>query len=197
MTLHSGISWAVDGISASFTVSFSIPGVSVAVWVLVVVQVVVSQGFLVIVAVVVGDDVAVAVGGSGCERRGWKDSRGGLGRPGIECRHSRVVAGGSGAGGKVVVVVDNNVGVVDDSGDVADGGCVGVVSSDVAGVSGDGGLGVVSPRGVVCIRALTVEVGVVQVLKSVILRVVGSVCMPLSILTFCSCVCGSTWLLAL
>ena len=59
----------------------------------------------------------------------------------------------------VVVVVDDVVGVVDDSGDVADGGCVGVVSSDVAGVSGDGGLGVVSPRGVICIRVLTVWKG--------------------------------------
>ena len=59
----------------------------------------------------------------------------------------------------MVVVVVDDIGVVDDSGDMADGGCVGVVSSDVAGVGGDGGLGVVSPRGVICIRVLTVWKG--------------------------------------
>ena len=95
----------------------------------------------------------------------------------------------------LVVVVDD-VGIVDDSGDVADGGCVGIVSSDVAGVGGDRGLGVVSSRGVVCIRALTVEVGVVQVLKLVISRVVSSICAPSLIPTFCSCVRGFTQLSA-
>ena len=64
VTSHSGISWAVDGISALFTVSFSIPGVSVAIWVLVMVQVVISWGFLVVIAVIVGDDVAAIMRGS-------------------------------------------------------------------------------------------------------------------------------------
>jgi hypothetical protein len=40
----------------------------------------------------------------------------------------------------VVEVVINDVGIVDGNGDVADGGCVGVVSGDTAGIGGDGGL---------------------------------------------------------
>jgi hypothetical protein len=94
----------------------------------------------------------------------------------------------------VVVVVDNVV-------DVADGGCVGIVSGDVARLVGSlGGEGV---RGVgwgpllvcmavsqvlgcsidvptllsaVCVTALAVVVEAVWVLVSVVTRVVGSVC---------------------
>jgi hypothetical protein len=44
-----------------------------------------------------------------------------------------------------VEVVINDVGVVDGIVDVADGGCVGVVSGDAAGI-GDGRLGTVSSR---------------------------------------------------
>ena len=95
-----------------------------------------------------------------------------------------------------MVAVVGDIGVIDGSIDVADGGCAGVINGDVAGVGGDRGLGVVSLRGVICIRALTVEVGVVQVLELVVSRVVGSVCMPSSIPTFCSCVRGSTQLSA-
>ena len=61
----------------------------------------------------------------------------------------------------MVVVVGDDVGVVDGSVDVADGGCVGVVSGDVAGIGGDGGLRVASSRAIVCVRASTVEVEVV------------------------------------
>ena len=40
----------------------------------------------------------------------------------------------------VVVVVDNSVDAVDGVVDIADGGCVGIVSSDVATLGGLGGL---------------------------------------------------------
>jgi hypothetical protein len=82
---------------------------------------VVTAGFV----VVVGGDVATKRQGSGCEKRGWGDSRGGLGRPGSVCRRSRGAGSCFGAGGEVVVVVVNVVGVVD-------GGCACVVSGDVA-----------------------------------------------------------------
>jgi hypothetical protein len=81
---------------------------------------VVTTGFV----VVVGGDVATKRRGSGCERRGWGDSRGGLGRPGSVCRRFRGAGGRFGAGGMVWVVVVDVVGVVD----VADGGCANVVS---------------------------------------------------------------------
>jgi hypothetical protein len=45
-----------------------------------------------------------------------------------------------------VEVIINDVGVVDGIVDVADGGCVGVVSGDAAGIGGDGRLGTASSR---------------------------------------------------
>ena len=112
-----------------------------------------------------------------------------MGWAGSKCCCFRDTGGSFEAGDEAVVVIVNDV-------VIADGGCVGVVVGDVAGVGGDGGLGVVLSRGVVCIRALMVEVGVVQVLKLVISRVVSSICAPSLIPTFCSCIRGSTQLSA-
>ena len=81
------ICWVSDrrcGLSTAW-VAFS--EVLAAVCAPVVAQVVVSWGFLVVIVVIVGDDVAMAVGGSGCERRGWGDSRGAVDRFGTVCRH--------------------------------------------------------------------------------------------------------------
>jgi hypothetical protein len=58
------------------------------------------------------------------------------------------------AGDRVVVAVDNIVGSID-------GSCAGVINGDVFSIGGDEGLGAASLRGVVCIRALMVEVEVV------------------------------------
>ena len=78
-------------------------------------------------------DVALASGGSGCRGRGPGCCWGAVGRPGIECRRSRALPGGSEAGGGAMVVVDDVVGVVD-------GGCASVVKGDVAGNGGGRGL---------------------------------------------------------
>ena len=134
-----------------------------------------------------------------------------------ECRRFRRVAGRFEGGDGVVVAVVDNVGKVDGSVDVADGGCVAVVGGDVAVVMELGGLisGAVGARvslqaceaalqvlggsvdvpvsfsrrgrsslGAVCITASTAVNVVVWVLESVVMRVVGSVCMPSSILIF-------------
>ena len=108
------------------------------VWVPVVAQVVVSRGFVAVAATVVDDDVALAVGGLGHERRGWGVSRGAVDRFGIVCRRFRGAGGCFSAGGRVVVAVDDSVDAVDGVVDIADGGCVGVVSSDVATLGGLG-----------------------------------------------------------
>jgi hypothetical protein len=101
----------------------------------------------------------------------------------------------------VEVVVDD-VGVVDGGVDVADGGCAGVVGSDMVG-DGDGrevetvqqgvgsdGLGDSvdvpaffsrrgsSSWGAVCVTASVVEMGVVWVRAFVVTLVVGTVCTP-------------------
>jgi hypothetical protein len=98
--------------------------VSEVVWVLDEALAVVSEVAVAGIAAVVGSDVAVAKGGSGCGTRGWGVCSGavGRGRLGRVCRRLRA------AGGKVVVVVVKNVGC-------ADGGCVGVVSGDVAALA--------------------------------------------------------------
>ena len=48
--------------------------------------VVVSRGVVAVAATVVDDDVALAGGGLGHERRGWGVSRGAIDRFGIVCR---------------------------------------------------------------------------------------------------------------
>src|SRR5271154_6833442 len=97
------------------------------------------------VAVVVNDDVTVKRRGSGCRTGCWGLCFSAVGWAGSECRLFRDTGGSFEAGDEAVVVVVNDV-------VVADGGCVGVVVGDVAGVGGDGGLGVVLSRRVVCIR---------------------------------------------
>jgi hypothetical protein len=156
----------------------------VVVWVLdaavVVVFGPVAAGFV----AVFGCDVAVVTGGSGCERRSWRVCGGAVDRAGSECRLSRGAGGWFEAGGGVIVVAVKDV-------DSADGGCADVVSGDVADSDGDGGLGAVSSRGIVCVRASTEAVEVVWVLESVVSRIAGSVCTSWSIPTSCSCVRGS------
>ena len=100
--------------------------------------VVVSRGVVAVAATVVDDDVALAVGGLGHERRGWGVSRGAVDRFGIVCRRFRGVWDWFGAGEVAVVVVVNSVDAVDGIVDIVDGGCVGVVSSDVATLGGLG-----------------------------------------------------------
>jgi hypothetical protein len=120
-----------------FTAWLAVSEVGVAGWVLAVVQVDVLGAVAAAVGTVVDDDVAVAVSGSGCERRGWGLGWGAVGWLGSECRHFRGAGGCSEAGSEVVVAVVDNVGVVD-------GGCAGVVGDDVADSGGDRGLGVSS-----------------------------------------------------
>jgi hypothetical protein len=134
--------------------------VSAGVWVLGEARVVVSEVVAAEVAAVVGSDVAVAMGGSGCETRSWGLGRGGLDRLGGVCRRLRDAGSSFEGGEKVVVVVVNDVGC-------ADGGCAGVASSDVAAGCGDDGLVAVSSLGAVCITALAVGVEVVWELISV------------------------------
>jgi hypothetical protein len=88
------------------------------------------------VAAVVGSDMAVGLGGSGCGTQGWGVCWGAVGRVGSVCRRSRGAGGCFKPGDAVVGVVV----VVDGCVDVADGGCVGVVSGGVANSCGDGGL---------------------------------------------------------
>jgi hypothetical protein len=179
--------WAADRRSTSFTGCLAVSEVVEAVWVLDVAQVVVSGVVVAGVVAVVGGDVAVERSGSVCSTRGWGLSWCVVDRSGIQCRGSGAAGGGSEAGGEVVVVVVNDVGC-------ADGGCAGVVSSDVAAGCGDDGLVAVSSLGAVCITALAVGVEVVCVLESVVARVVGSVCTRSSIRAFCGCVGGATQL---
>jgi hypothetical protein len=118
--------------------------VSAGVWVLYEARVVVSEVVAAEVAAVVGSDVAVATGDSGCERRGQGVCRSAVGRAGSECRRFRGAGDCFGVGKVVVVVVVDDVATVDGSVDVADGGCVGIVNGDVADGSGDATLGMAS-----------------------------------------------------
>jgi hypothetical protein len=89
------------------------------------------------VGAVVGGDMTVAVVGSGRERGGCRGCRGVVGWLGSECRRSRGAVRCFEAGAElVVVVVDNSVDAVDGVVGIADGGCVGVVGSDVAASRG-------------------------------------------------------------
>ena len=133
---------------------------------------VVSEVAVAGIAAVVGSDVAVATGGSGCGTRGWGVCSGAVGRLGRVCRRFRAAGASFEAGGKVVVVVVNNVGC-------ADGGCADVVSGDVADSGGDDNRLGVSSRGAVCVTALGVEVGVVCVVADCHCRS-SSVCVAVS-----------------
>ena len=93
---------------------------------------VVSEVAVAGIAAVVGSDVAVATGGSGCRMRGWGVCSGVVGQLGRVCRRFRAAGASFKAGGKVIVVVVNNVGC-------PDGGCADIVSGDVAGNGGSGG----------------------------------------------------------
>jgi hypothetical protein len=91
-------------------------------------QVVVLQVVAKVFVAVVGNDVAVATGGSGRETRGCRGCRGAVGRLGKECRRFRGAGGCCEAGDEVVVDIAGSV-------DVADGGCAYVVSDDVAALT--------------------------------------------------------------
>jgi hypothetical protein len=128
ITLHNGISWAVDSRSASLMAWLAVFKVEAAIWVLVVTQVVIFWPFGSNVIAVVDSDVAASLEGSGCGTGSWGGGCGTVDQPGIQCHHSGV-AGDSGAEGKAVVVVDNDIGSID-------GGCVAVVSDDMAVLGG-------------------------------------------------------------
>jgi hypothetical protein len=114
-----------------------------------------------------------------------------------------------------VVVIGDSTGTIDGS-DVADGGIikggVAVVARRVGlvtvwmGVFRDSSRGFVDlpaffcsrdrlSLGSVCVAVLAVEVGAVWVLESVVTLFANSICTPLSISTFCSCVRTSVHLL--
>jgi hypothetical protein len=133
--------------------------------------------------VVVGGDMAAELRGSGLERGGCGGCRDELGRSGSVCHRFPDVRGGSEAGDRVVVVVDNSV-------DAVDGGV------DVVGSGGDGDLAGISLWAVVCVTESAVEVemvwelestvqlSIVWVLVSIVMLAVGSVCISASIPTF-------------
>jgi hypothetical protein len=126
------VSSAVDSPCTSVTTSLTVSGVSAAIWILDDALVVVFRVVAVVFVAVVGGDVAVAMGGSGCETRGCGGCRGAVGRLGSECRRSRGAGSCFEAGDEVVVAVVDSVGNVDGSVDVTDGGCAGVVNGAMA-----------------------------------------------------------------
>ena len=100
---------AIDGPCVSFTVSLTVSGVSVAVWVLDEAQVVVSGAVVAVVGTVVDDNVALAMGHSGCERRGWECCCGAVGRLGSECHRPGILARCLEAGNGLVTAIVNDV----------------------------------------------------------------------------------------
>jgi hypothetical protein len=120
------------GLSGAWVVASE---VAVAVWVLVVAQVVVFRPFASGVVAVVDGDVAVAVGGPGSETSGHRVCRGAVGRLGRVCHRFRGAGSRFEAVDGVLVVVDDEVVVVDG----ADGGCADVVNGNVAALGGTGG----------------------------------------------------------
>ena len=115
---------------------WAVSKVSLVVWVLDIAQVVVLQVVATVFVAVIGCDVEVAVGSSGCGTRGCRFCKGAVGQLGSVYRRSQGAEGCFEAGDEavmVVVVVDNIVGVID-------GGCAGVVSGGVAALEGKGGL---------------------------------------------------------
>jgi hypothetical protein len=81
----------------------------VAIWVLDTALFIISQVVAGVVATVVGSDMAVAVGGSGCKMGGCGLRWGAVGWPGRECHCSEGAGGGCEAGEEVVVMVANVV----------------------------------------------------------------------------------------
>jgi hypothetical protein len=126
---RSAVCWAVDDFCASFMASLAVSGVSAGVWVLNEARVVVLEVVAAEVVAVVGSDMAVGTGSSGCARRGWGLGWSVVSRLGRVCRRFQGAGGSFGAGEEVLVVVVG--GVVN-----IDGGCAGVDSGDVAGDSG-------------------------------------------------------------
>jgi hypothetical protein len=100
---------------------------------LVVAQVVVFRPCGSDVVAAVDSDVAASLGGSGCGTGDWGGGWGTIGRLARVCRRFRGVWSRFWAGDRVVVMVDDSVGVVDGSDDVADGV---VARGDVAGLLG-------------------------------------------------------------
>jgi hypothetical protein len=133
-TSCNAVSRAVDCRRTFITAGLAVLGVSVAIRVLAVAQVVVPEVVVPGLAAVVGSDVVVAVGSSRCEVGGKGVSRGAIGWFGSECRRTRGAGGRFEAGEEVVVAVVDDVGVVDgadgavDSGDGGDDRLVGVSS---------------------------------------------------------------------
>jgi hypothetical protein len=146
---------AVDHRRTLFTASLAFSEVLVIVWVLYKAQVVVSGVVVARFVVDVDGDVVVASGGSGCEKQGWGVCWGAIVLFGSEDHCSRGAEGCFDTGdGAVVAIVDNVDGI--------DGGCVAVVSNDVAALGEV--LGCLTR---VCM-AVSVVLGVVWVLKSAV-----------------------------
>jgi hypothetical protein len=86
----------------------------------------------------IGGDMAATVG-SGDNRRGWELHGDAVCQLGSVCHHFRGAGDWLGAGEGMVVVVNDNVGVIDGSDGVVDGGCPGVINDDTAGIGGRDG----------------------------------------------------------
>jgi hypothetical protein len=114
----------------SFTVSLTVSGVSVAVWVLDEAQVFVSGAVVAVVGAIVDDNTALAMGHSGCERRGWECCCGAVGRLSSICRCFRGVGSWFRVGDRVVV--NDSVDAVDGGVDEADGGGASIDGGDEA-----------------------------------------------------------------
>ena len=109
--------------------------VSEVVWVLDEALVVVSEVAIAGITAVVGSDVVVATGGSGCGTRGWGLCRGGMDWLGSMCHHFLGVCSWVAAEGEVLVAVVDIV--VND--DVACGGCANIINGVMSGNGGSGG----------------------------------------------------------
>jgi hypothetical protein len=125
------------GLAVAFWVLTSAVGAAVmatvSVWVLMAALVVVSEVVVAEVVAVVGGDMAVAQVRSRREKRGWEVFCGAVNGLGRVCCCFRGIGSCGVAVEAVVVAIVDNVGVID-------GGCVGVVGSDVAALTVEGGL---------------------------------------------------------
>jgi hypothetical protein len=115
----------VDRWRTSFSAGILISEVPVSVWASNTAVVVILGLSAAAEAAVVGCDVAVTMGGSGCKTGGCGLRWGAMGWPGRECCCSEGAGGSFEAGEKLLVAVVDDIGIID-------GGCAGVVSSDVA-----------------------------------------------------------------
>ena len=149
---------------------------------LVVAQVVVSGVTVAGVAVDVVSDVTVERRGLGCEEGGGGSRWGSMSRLGSVCRRFRGAGGGFGAGGEVVVVVDDGVVVVD-------AGRAGVVTGDVATL-GVGGEPVTKAMGS---SSVWVAVSVIFVVVCILNSTPSAICVVWEAV---SSVLGAAWVLA-